>query len=228
MRAVNQIGRMSSAEVANALPSIISAFEFKDDTVKGYAALAMFAIGQRPDGATLLRPDVQTIGRGLESPNVHLQGATLQLLAMLMLKPEPQSEAASLLQAFVKRTDRNPIAQADAMSFLLRLAPDNPDLTPTLQKFLARPMDEQTTIAVINGISNSHTENSVATDMLIRSLEDPSEQIRFQAAQGFQEMPKDMITRAKPVLQSLLDRPDESQEVKDAAKEALRRSEPQG
>jgi HEAT repeat protein len=219
MKVIHQISTMRAEDVTNALPSIITAFRHQDDTVKGYAALAVFGIGERPDGAVLLRPYAKAIGGGLDLPKANLQGFTVQLLAML--KPEPQSETVLLLVAFVRRKDRNPIAQADAISLLLRIAPDNPDLTPALQDFLTRPMTEQTKEAVINDIASSHTENVVAADMLIGALENPSEEVRFQAAQAFGRMPKSMVTRAKPVLQKVLVRPDESPKVKAAAKEAL-------
>lgn len=219
MRAVHQTSSMRPEDIADALPSILTAFRHRDDTVKGYAALAMFSIGERPDGAELLRPHAKAIGGGLDLSKANLQGFTIQLLAML--KPEPQSEAVSLLVAFVRRTDRNPIAQADAFSLLLRIAPDNPDLTPALQAFLARSMDEQTKDAVINDIANSHTENVVATDVLIGTLDDPSEGTRFTAAQAFQRMPREAVRRAQRALQRVEERADEAQEVRAAAKKAL-------
>jgi hypothetical protein len=219
MRAMGQIATMPSGDIANALPSILTAFRHRDDTVRGYAALAMFAVGERQDGAALLEPYAKAIGDGLDLSKANLQGFTVQLLAML--KPRPQSETVSLLVSFVKRKDRNPIAQAEAISLLLRVAPDNPDLTPALQDFLARPMDEQTKEAVINSVANSHTENHAAGDMLIGALEDPSEQVRFQAAQAFGRMPRDVVLRGKPALLKVVERADESQEVKDAAKQAL-------
>ena len=83
-------------------------------------------------------------------------------------------------------------------------------------------MDEQTKGAVINDIANSHTENVVATDVLIGALDDPSEGTRFTAAQAFQRMPKEAVRHAQRALLRAKERPDEAQEVKDAAKEALR------
>lgn len=219
MRAIDQIAKMSSPDIVAALPSILRAFRHEDDTVKGYAALAMFAIGERSDGAKLLASYSGAIANGLDFRKPQLQGMTLQLLAMT--KPEPQSPTVATLVAFVKRTDRSPLAQADAISLLLRIAPDDPDLTPALQDFLARPMEEQTKDAIVNAIANSHTENTVAADALIRFLQDPSEQVRFQAAQAINRMPNDMIRRGQVALQQTIERADESSEVKAAAQEAL-------
>jgi hypothetical protein len=220
MKVEHQIATMRSEDIVHALPSILAAFQYKDDAVKGYAALAIYGIGERADGATLLRPHAKAIGSGLAVSDTHLQGATLQLLATL--KPEPRSETVPLLLAFVKRTDRDPIAQTYAISLLLQIAPENPDLIPALQDFAAKPMDQETKDALINGIANSNTENVIATDVLISGLEDPREGVRFQAAQAFQRMPKDMVMRAKPALQKAIERPDESQEVKAAARDALK------
>jgi hypothetical protein len=220
MRAIDQTAGMQPADIADSLPSILVAFRHQDDTVRGYAALAMFAIGERPDGAELLRPNAKAIGSGLDMAKANLQGLTVQLLAML--KPEPGSEVVTALVAFVMRADRNPIAQAEAISLLLRIAPENGDLTPALQSFMARPMSEQVKEALVNGIANSHTENVIAAEGLIRSLEDPSEPVRFQAAQAFQRMPKAVVLGAKPALRRVIDRPDEAREVRMAAEEALR------
>jgi hypothetical protein len=49
----------------------------------------------------------------------------------------------------------------------------------------------------------ANTENVIAADVLIGALEDPGEGVRFQAAQAFQRMPKDMVVRAKAALQKL-------------------------
>jgi HEAT repeat protein len=215
-----QIAGMDARMIYKALPSVIAAFGHRDDTVKKYAAAAIYSIGERSDGTALLKPYAKAIGGGLDVSNTDLQGATLQLLAML--KPGPQSETVPLLVAFVKRTDRSPVAQAYAISLLLQIAPENPGLTPALQEFAARSMDQETKDALINGIANSNTENVIATDVLVGALKDPTEGVRFQAAQAFQRMPKDMVARAKPALQKVMGRPDESEEVKSAAKEALK------
>ena len=222
-KVIEQARTMRPEDIANAIPAILAAWGHPDDNVKGYAFTAIFAISERPDGANLLKPYTRAIAGGLDVPSGRLQGATVMLLARL--RPEPDSEAVSLLVAFVKRTDRHPLAQADAFSILLRIAPDNPDLTPALQDFLARPMDERTKEAVINDMANAHTENIVATDYLIRALEDSKEEVRFQAAQAFQRMPRDAVRRAQGPLQRTKERPDEAQEVRDAAKEALRQLE---
>jgi hypothetical protein len=220
MSVERQVAGMDQKVISKALPSVLAAFGHRDDTVKKYAAAAIYSIGERSDGTALLKPYAKAIGSGLDVSNTDLQGATLQLLAML--KPGPQSEIVPLLVAFVKRADRSPAAQAYAISLLLQIAPENPDLIPALQNFAARPMDQETKDALINGIANSSTENVIATDVLIGALEDPTEGVRFQAAQAFQRMPNDMVLRAKPALQKAIERPDEAQEVKAAAREALR------
>jgi len=215
-RGIRQIG-------TEALPTIVSALKHREDAIKLDGLAILMAISLRRDSAELLKGYVSDIGKLLDSQNDRLQGVTV--LTFDYLKPEPPPEVAPPLAAFVRRTDRyrDPIAQAGAFSLLLRIAPDNPDLTPALQAFVARPMDEQTKGAVINGIANSHTENVVATDFLIGALEGPNEQTRFTAAQAFQRMPKEAVRHAQRALRRAKERPDEAQEVKDAAKEALRK-----
>lgn len=225
LKVSDKVGSASPGEISDALPSIMSALKHREDAIKLDGIAILMAISYRHDSSELLKGYVSDIGRLLDSQNDRLQGITV--LTFSYLKPEPPPEVAPPLLSFVRRTDRDPIAQADAFSLLLRMAPDNPDLTPTLQDFLARPMDEQTKTAVINDIANSHTENIVAINALIGALDDSSEQTRFAAAQAFQRMPREAIRRAQRDLQRVQERPDEAQEVKDAAKEALRMLEVQ-
>jgi len=220
MKVTDQIPSMAAPEIANALPSIFVAFEHRDDTVKSYAAVTIFSVGQRPDGAALLAPYTKNIERGLDLPNAHLQGASVRLLDLLGSRP-PAHVVPSLV-AFAKRTDRDSIAQADALSILLRIAPENADVVSVLRGFVSRALDERSKEALINGIANSHTESTNANDILITALSDSDEGVRFQAAQAFQRVPRGMLIKAKPALQSVIRRPDESQQVKAAARESLK------
>lgn len=220
LKVADQIADARPEDISQALPAIRSALKHREDLVKIDGAYILMVISFRRDSTELLKGSVSDIGALLDQPNSRLQSMAVGIFAYL--KPEPPTEATPFLVAFVKRADRDPIAQASAFSVLLRIAPDNPAVIPALDQFMSRPLDEQSKDALINAIANSHTENVVAADVLVKGLEDPSEGVRFQAAQAFQRMPHDMVMRAKPALQRLIGRTDESQEVKNAAKEALR------
>ena len=153
---------MSPHGIADALPAILIALKHQDNTIEGYAATALFSIGLRPDGATLLEPHSRSLAGGLDLPDVHIQGATVQILSML--GPKSRYELEPLLVSFVRRTDRDLIAQTDAFSLLLRIAPENPDVISALQNFASRPLDERSKDALINGIANSIPSSTTAAE----------------------------------------------------------------
>lgn len=220
MKVTDQTARMQPAEINNALPLIFAALRHKDTTVEGYAATALFSIGLRGDGPTLLEPGTKDIAAALDLPDSHLQAAAVQLLTML--KPGPQSEVVPLLLGFAHRTDRNQATQAAALSVLLKITPAPSGLSSALREFMSRPLDDQTKAVILNGIANSHSEDLAVESFLISALDDASEEVRFQAAQGLQRVPKDIAIRAKPSLQRVIERSAESENVKVAATDALK------
>src|SRR5664279_2707351 len=56
MEVIEQVDGMRAEDIAKALPAILAAWGHSDDNVKDYAGTTIFAIGERPDGAELLRP----------------------------------------------------------------------------------------------------------------------------------------------------------------------------
>jgi HEAT repeat protein len=214
-----QVASMPPKDISDAMPSISKALTHHDDTVKKYAAAALFSIGSRPDSALLLKSYITVIGNLFSFPNPHLQTAAVQVLTKL--RPQPPPEVWPLLLAFAKRPDCDPIAQASALSSLLEIAPETPDLPSTLDGFLARPLDHQTREAILNGIANSHTKDIHVVHAVVAALNDSDEGIRFTAAQAFSRMGRDAILQAQPILLKLVGSPDESAQVKSAAKDAL-------
>src|SRR6267378_3211750 len=61
MKVTNQIDGARSEEITRALPAIFAALAHQDDTVKAYAATALFAVSQRPDSAALLKSQIDVI-----------------------------------------------------------------------------------------------------------------------------------------------------------------------
>ncbi|MGH9500087.1 MAG: hypothetical protein ACRD3L_13180 [Terriglobales bacterium] len=220
LKVQSQISDLRREDVASALPSVLArAFAHRDDTVRKYAAGAIFSIGQRPDGPALLRPHAEAIDDGLKASDAHLQGATVQLLAIF--QPDLPEGVVSSLAAFVRRTDRDLSAQIDAITLMLRTEPNNPDVISAFQSFTSRPLDSQSKTALMSGISNSHADSTTATDVLVSGLEDREQSVRFQAAQALARMPKKAILRAQPALQRVIDDAEEAAEVKAAARQAL-------
>jgi HEAT repeat protein len=207
-------------DISDALPWIQSALSDRDHTVQAYAAFILMTVARRQDGVDLLRPYLRSISNLLNSPNDRLQGMAVNILASL--RPEPPPQVLPVLLEFVKQTDRDPNAQVVALSLALRMAPEQFEVITAVDILWSRPVSSQVRESVLNAIANSRTKDAHLVELVITALSDSAEEVRFTAAQALWRMGKDAILRARPVLQDLLQRPDESAQVKTAAAQALR------
>jgi len=222
LRIADGIPGTRSDDVSKAIPSFCAALLRQDDRIKLAGAFMLTIVAQRSDGAALLTPHVDCIGRLLNLPDERLQAAGVGIFAFM--KPSPPSSATKSLIEYLTRTDRNPMAQANALSLLLRIAPENSEVTSAVDKFLSQSLSLQVREAVLNGIANTRTENPHFTNILIAALNDRDKEIRFQVAQAFQRMPKEAVLQAQPALQKMIENPRELVDIQNAAREALKRN----
>jgi len=115
------------------------------------------------------------------------------------------------------------MAQASALSVLLKMTSGSTGVVAAVQEFLARPLTTQAKEAVLNGIANSHTKDQRLVQMLATALDDPDEGVKFTAAQGSQRLPKEATLQAQPSLQRLAADTSQPTEVRAAAKSALQK-----
>lgn len=221
LKVADLVPTASPEEVARTLPGIQMAISQQDGTIKKFGAYILTIISFRSDSSHLLGEHVQEIAPLLNEKDPHLQQEAVLVLGGM--KPiSPRTVVPPLLD-FVRETDKDPVARVNAISDLLRLAPA--DVVPDLKRFASGPLDSTTKDALANAIANSKTDDSEAADVLITLLSDSDEQVRFQVAQAFQRMPTKSIAKARAALSERMASPEESQEVKDAVREALRNLE---
>ncbi len=201
LRATDQIPGSPAADISNALPAIFAALTHRDETVEKYAASALWDIAQRPDGAVLLKPHVDAVGGLFNSPNDRLQAAGAAILGSL--RPAPPPEVVPLLVSFLQRTDRAVPAQAAALFYLVRLAPDTPAVVAVIREFLQRPMAREDRIAALNALGDPRIKDVQIIEAVIAGLQDPDPGIRFTAVQVIQRMSKEALLRAEPALRKL-------------------------
>jgi HEAT repeat protein len=151
LNVTDQIAGMRSEEISSVLPAMFVALTHPDDNVKLDAAFALVVIARRPDSAVLLRKYVNAISDLFDSGDSRLQ-ATPSLI-FLNLKPAPPEIAPPLVE-FLQRKDRDPGAQASAITPLLIVAPENLEAIDAVTTFLSRPLNSEAKIAACNGLSN--------------------------------------------------------------------------
>jgi HEAT repeat protein len=219
MRVMDQVQAAPPDHISEALPAIFAALAHQDDRVKLDACAALLAISLRPDGAGLLRTHIKPIGGLLTSPNQRFQHLGLEILGYL--KPSPPPEAAAPVLALLKRTDADTTAQAGAVGFLVRYAPDSPENVEPILDFLDRPLDSEARIATLNALGSPQVKNPNIIDRVIASLDDRDSRIRFTAADVLPRMGRDALLLAQPALERLAEDPDQPGDVKDEARKAL-------
>jgi hypothetical protein len=224
MDVTQQIPAASHSEVVAALPSILRAFNHENEAVKLAAAAGLIAVALRPDSASLLAAHVDLLAGGLASNNKRLRSTTLFVLGTM--NPSPTGEVINLLIAYVGQPDGDPELQAGAIFPLARHAPENPDSLAAIRLFLGRPLALRTKIGALNGLGTSAVKDPHLIAMVTAALDDPEEQARFTAAQVLGRMGPLAVLQAEPNLRRIAGDGAQSEQVRMAAREALKTLEP--
>jgi len=201
-RVTSRISTQSPEYTRDALPEIFTALTHPDENVKGDAALALLVISQRPDSAELLSGYIGAIGSLFDLPDPRLQEMALQILPNL--KPIPPPEVFPLLLAFVRRSDRDPRAQADALRYLLGQTAKRSETVAAAIEFWSRPMDNSTRISTINALSNSGSADPRVISLVTSSLDDHDFDVRWVAFQGVCRMGPVALRQANLPMQKVV------------------------
>jgi hypothetical protein len=220
VKVVNQIPGARLEEITVALPAIMAAFAHRDETVKSYAGIALFAIGSRPDGAELLRRYIDVILHDFStSSNPHIRTGEMAILGSL--RPVPP-EVVPVFLTFLKRTDADTQTQGGVIFELVQIAPENPAVIAAILEFLSRPLDSTSRIGTLNALGNPNIKDVELIAMVITSLDDSDQGVRFTAAQVLGRMGKTAVLQGQTALQRLAGDPKQPANVSAAAKEALK------
>jgi HEAT repeat protein len=212
----DQLRQASREDVKDALPPIFRALSHEDDRVKSYAALALYSIEQRADGVPLLDSRVREIAQLLNSSSPQLQSSGVEILGGLKAR-----EVQPILTEFLQRTDADQNAQAGAVSILLRSAPEDPKVVASVVSLLSRSTQLETRVAILNAMGTPNAQDPRIRKLVISALDSPDEGVRFTAAQVLRRIGREAVIQAEPVLERIVQRPDESTRVRNAAQDAL-------
>ena len=223
VKVTDRIAGASPQEITGALPAIFEAMAHHDDTVKAYAATALFAIAQRSDSAALLRSRVGVIGHDLlTAPRPETRAGEIIILGTL--KPAPPPEVVPIFLTFLKRTDTEAQAQASGVVFeLVQIAPEKPEVLAAILEFLSLPLDSATKIGRLNTLANPNVKDSRVITMIIASLDDPDQGVRLAAAQAIGAIGRPAVEQAQSALQRLVEDSKQPADVRTAASNALAR-----
>ena len=219
LKVQDEIPSASPEQISGTLPLLFLSLKNPDIKVQIYGAALLWSIANRPDGRKFLEPHLQDIAGLFDSPDARLQ--TAASVIFMMLKPPPPA-AVPLVVAFLRRTDRDTRAQASAVGFLDRYASEDRDAVEAIKLFLARPLDPGGRVQALNALNSSSKKDSGIVDRVIASLDDPDQGVRFTAAQVISGLGQEALLQAQPALERMAERPDELDQTKAFAREALK------
>jgi len=224
LKVVDQISHARPEDITKALPAILTALAHPDDNLKRDAALAFFAISQRPDSAALLKDQIKRISLMFDLSDPQLQG--VPTVIFLNLKPVPPPEVLPYLLTFLKRTDRDPRAQGSAVFALIRIAPDKPEVVAAIEEFLSRPLDSSSRIGALNALGIPSVKDVHLIAIVIASLDDSDYGVRYTAVQVLRRIGQHAVLQGQSRLQELAGDPAQPADIRAAAREALRTIRP--
>ncbi len=219
----DRVPAMRTEDITKALPTIMKALAHRDINVELYATSALISISRRQDSALLLKNYLRLIGQLSASPDPRLQASMGAII--FGLQPEPPPEAIPILVIFLRRTDRNVKSQAGAVSVLLHIAPEKPEVLAEIKSFVSRPMGNDDKIAILNALGNSghDVKDHDLIQTVIHSLGDGDQGVRFTAIQVIARMGRPALSEGVVKLQEIAKDPTQPINVRTAAQDALHR-----
>lgn len=220
----DRIDAAPAQELADALPLFFAAaLSGKDDTVKSYGVMALFSVAHRLDcGDDLLRARIGDVAAllALANPVSQRMGAGI-LDTLVSTTATPPAEAFAALKSFLKRTDRDLMAQAGAVSTLMAHVPGEPEVLQSVTAFLSRPLDPIIREGALRAVSRPGLTDVKLIDAIAASLNDPVPETRTLAIGALSIVGPQAIAQAEPALLRVARQADEPDTVKAAARKAL-------
>lgn len=214
----NKIPSAAAEDIAAALPDVIVAMKHPDERVKLYAASALFAVSLRTDSSELLRSYAPEILAMLDMEDARLQGTPMMVFANM--KPAPPREIVPPLVSFLRKQNRDERAQASAVSIIVRAAPEDSAVSEVTAQFLSRPLNRDAMLIALNGL-NGLTNNAVVVDAILPFLKDSPLTIQLAVIRALTGMGRSAVLHAQARLQTVLQDPAASDELKMAVKKVL-------
>ncbi len=137
--------------VKEALPAIFRAFGDKDDDVKKYAGLVLFAIARRSDGAALLHDHLPAIVSALySSTDLGVQIGTLGIIQAF--NPRPPKDAAPMLLQYLRSGRAPEYVKSSLVGVLVWLAPAAPEVVEAVSAVMTQKLKPQFRIDILNAL----------------------------------------------------------------------------
>jgi hypothetical protein len=152
-------------------------------------------------------------------PDERLQMAPVFLFSELR---SPPPEVVPLLLEFLEQPGRDAKAQAGSVGVLIRIAPRNPQVIAAAKAFLAKQRDSEARILTLNALMGLQTDDAQLIGSVVSTLDDPDEGVRFTGLQVIPTLGNNALLQAKPILEKMVENPDESSKNRALAEQDLK------
>jgi hypothetical protein len=216
---MESVPSMSGAQVSEAIPAIVAAFSALEEPVHAVAALACFAISQRPDGTQLLEKALPALASLLESRSERVAGMAHLVIVNARTKLAP--EVMSRIIAAMNQQDRSVAERVPALATAVARAPADPVVIEAVTRLMLEPMDASTKASVLTAIRNSLIDTGPLRLIVIAWLQESDARVKLGAMSVLTRMGPAAIDAARFELRRIAQGETESQEVRAAAAKAL-------
>jgi HEAT repeat protein len=221
LRALEQVNGLTREAVARLFPSVIVALNHRNGDVAMQALMVLFAVGQRSDGAILLRPLIDDIARLLENksdPRVpRLAGVILATM-----HPSPPPEIISPIVAFIQKKDQDLENRVIISELLMDHTSNHPEATAAFDALLAENLTPKMRIIFLDAIGRRVNPDEHLRAIVLKSLRDEDSGVRHRALYHVSRMGPETLVRASVDLQRMAVDPSETSENRASARKVLR------
>lgn len=225
VRYAERTQELSDTDIEQLMPSLLQIIRSSDHQLRSDGLLALFTIGQRQNGADLLREHVREIGELLSVDDPTIPSATATFISSI--RPSPPVEVVEPLSTFLEKDNANTQTQIGAIYTLVRVAPDDPRVLTGVKKFFGKNLSKTDKESALNALGSKTVAGSSLSSFVYEALKDEDPQVRYTAVQVVSRMGPTAITAARPLLERIVSSPKEADDVKNAARQILT-SQPNG
>lgn len=213
-------------DVSSALPSLAQVIADPNTRLQEAGVLTLLAISYRTDSPTLLAGYHSAIVGLLQSERpVIAQSAASMIAGILSRSRGVQTDLLDPLLALLQNKHRDPIAQARAISCLIKYAPENwerrRDANAAIAAFLTTPQEGDVTITALYAVAEPRASDSGIVLAIIDTLKNSDVAVRLTALDTLNRIGRPAVVQAANEIGRLAADPSQPPDVRSSARKLL-------
>ena len=227
----NQAGDISqtltiapASEVERVIPAVLMHLRSGSKAPeRGYAAVFLYMIAIRPDGAALLSAKAEEISSMILDTDPQVQRGALLAMDWVIGKPETNNKLyLSALQTALQKPQVPQDAGLEMIGPLLTFRGSDPDTLKSVLAFLHRDdLTASMRMELVHELGVDHAVPEEVNHYLVKLLDDPDPHVRASALVAFADSTTAYHTLGKDRVQRIGNDPQEIQGIRELATDAM-------